>query len=67
MARITVDIDIDQMNPDADVNAIVGYLSAVLSENAGIQVIPHVIESDFVNPIKLAESLRLGPVKDPGM
>jgi len=61
MAHITIDIELNQVHPDIDINTISAYLSAILREQTGLQVVPHIIDSDYVNPIKLAKALNIQP------
>jgi hypothetical protein len=56
---LTIDIDIQNAPPDIDSNTIAAYIAALLQQQSGAQVTTHIIDSDYVDPIMLAEKLRL--------
>jgi len=58
--RMTIDIKLHNANHDLDIDTIAAYLGAILRQQTGAYVQTHIIDSEFVNPIKLARALRMG-------
>jgi len=59
--NMTIDIQIPNAHPDTDIDTIAAYLSAILQQQTGLPVQTHIIDSEYVNPIKLASALGMKP------
>ena len=61
-----IDIELNDIHPDTDVETLVSYLAALLQQQTKVQVQPNIIDTDYVDPIRLAQALRGKPSRPGG-